>query len=156
MKFKWSGLVPAIRYWYAKYRESAGPGRLVSYERCHKITKEYTHYMEKQLIARMGKEHSNDFDDKPFLELLFVMKYMNNLWNSIEIINDKNISIFVSRFWKILRSSPTYREYTITALMLFCFDTFGFRFFRKYFWRKYFCNIFSVPYIFRWYESKCK
>lgn len=35
--------------------------------------------MEKQLIARMGKEHSNDFDDKPFLELLFVTKYMNNL-----------------------------------------------------------------------------
>lgn len=35
--------------------------------------------MEKQLIARMGKEHSNDFDDKPFLELSFVTKYMNNL-----------------------------------------------------------------------------
>lgn len=51
----------------------------LSYERCHKITKEYTHYTEKQLIARMGKEHSNDFDDKPFLGLLFVTKYMNNL-----------------------------------------------------------------------------
>lgn len=35
--------------------------------------------MEKQLIARMGKEHLNDFDDKPFLELSFVTKYMNNL-----------------------------------------------------------------------------
>lgn len=32
--------------------------RLVSYERCYKITKEYTRYTEKQLIARMGKEHT--------------------------------------------------------------------------------------------------
>lgn len=80
------------------------------------------------------------------------VKYMNNLWNSIGIINDKNVSISLqveSSFWKILRSSSVFREYTITALMLFCFDAFGFGIFRKYFWRKYFVvfsplRIFSV------------
>lgn len=40
---------------------------LASYERCYKITKEYTRYIEKQLIARTGKDHSKDFHDKPFV-----------------------------------------------------------------------------------------